>query len=184
LQTGKNTLKATGKVQITGDMMTGSCDQLSIPLMEDRLVMEGASLVSIQKVATSVSSEKAASFELKGSSLELRISDIVPAKLVQATSWQRIDEAGETTRTTGTVPQMADAKKWTPYGRLMPAKMDLGGNEMAWSLVGNDGKVITYLVARNGGTLSQYEGQRISVLGANEQIAGRTMLRVTHIALP
>ena len=145
--------------------------------------MDGGASVSIQKVAANVSTERA-SFLLKGSSLDLRISEIVIATPVQQTSWQRPNEAGSTMPLRSNPPAIADGKKWTPYGRLTPAKIDLGGNEMAWSLVGNDGKVISYLVARDGGTLSQYEGQRISVLGATEQIGGRPMLRVTHIALP
>jgi len=180
LQTAKSILKATGKVQITGEMMTGHCDHLTIPLLDDRLLMEGGAQVSIQKIPTNVSSEKPASFELKGSELNLRISEIQSGKVIQA-SWQPGRDVVERVRVNDS-PPTDDAKKWTPYGRLMPAKINL--SEPAWSLVGNDGKVITYLVARDGGTLSQYEGRTISVLGSNEQIAGRTMLRVTHIALP
>ena len=56
LQTGKGALKATGKVQITGDMMTGSCDVLGISLSEDRLLLEGNALVSIQKLSRRTSS--------------------------------------------------------------------------------------------------------------------------------
>jgi len=183
LQTGKSMLKATGKVHITSDMMSGNCENLSIPLMEDRLVMEGAASVSIQKMLAAVADEKVASFELKGASLDLRISEIAPAKLVQQASWQTNNKAVEVIPVNNPAPALNDGKKWTPYGRLMPAKIVLA-NETPWGLVGNDGNVIAYVVARDGGSLHQFEGQRISVLGTNVQINGRTFLRVTHVALP
>lgn len=183
LQTGKHILKATGQVQITGDMLTGSCENLSIPLMEDRLVMEGSASVNIQKTPTTVSNEPVASFLLKGTSLDLRISEIVPATPIQQASWQPSGNRVDAIPVSKNPPANIDGKKWTGYGRLMPAKIQLE-NEMAWGLVGQDGKVIAYVVARDGGTLNQYEGRTISVLGTNEQISGRTFLRVTHIAVP
>jgi hypothetical protein len=182
LQTSKHMLKATGKVQIIGDMMSGNCDHLSIPLMEDRLVMEGGASVSIQKMPANVSTDKPASFELKGSTLDVRVSDLPAGKLIQA-SWQPTRENIEAIPMSGSTPVTTEGKKWTTYGRLTPAKIQLA-NEMAWGLVGSDGKVIAYVVARDGGTLDQYEGRTISVLGTNEQISGRSYLRVTHIALP
>lgn len=181
LQTGKGTLKATGKVQITGDMMVGSCELLAISLHEDRLLLEGGAEVSIQKVPTNVSSEKPARFELKGETLNLRISELESTKLVQA-NWKAVDVI-PMSRGTPTAKD-TEGKQWTPYGILRPAKIDLGAKEMAWSLQGPDGKVIAHLVARAGGTLTQYEGRTISVLGVTEQIVGRSMLRVSHIALP
>jgi hypothetical protein len=183
LQTGKTMLKATGKVQITGDMMTGMCENLTIPLMDDRLVMEGAASVTIQKVVATVSNhDDMTLFELKGSSLDLRINEFVVARPIQQTSFQPDRDRVQPIQASNAKPVVNDGG-WSPYGRLMPAKISLA-NESAWSLVGADGKVIADVVARDGGTLSQYEGQRIMVRGTNEQISGRTFLRVTHIALP
>ncbi len=184
LQTGKGALKAIGKVQITGDMMTGSCEQLSISLSEDRLLLEGTALVSIQKLSGNVSSEKPASFELKGTTLDLRISEL-QAKFRQ-TSLSVERESGAVSPRSAAMIRGTDndAKQWSPYGKLSATKDSLPTKELLWRLEGSDGKLISYLVARDGGTLAQFEGQNISVLGASEQFNGRPVLRVTHIALP
>ena len=144
--------------------------------------MEGGASVSIQKMPANFATDKPASFELKGSTLDVRVSDLPAGKLIQA-SWQPTRDNIEAITMSGSTPVTTEGKKWTPYGRLTPAKIQLA-NEMAWGLVGSDGKVIAYVVARDGGTLNQYEGRTISVLGTNEQISGRSFLRVTHIALP
>ncbi len=182
VQTGKHTLKATGKVQITGDMMNGSCDHLAIPLMDDRLVLEGSAHVAIQKMSGNVSSEPATSFELKGSTLDLRISELTP-KLIQTTLQQAIqaprDTSGVESRA-GATKGTFDSKQWSPYGVLRRANTKVGTQ---YHLETSNGQRIE-LAAREGGSLDEYVGRTISVLGRTEQIDGTQRLRVTHIALP
>src|SRR5262249_3271031 len=133
LQTGKGTLKASGKVQITGDMMTASCDQLSIPLMEDRLQLEGGAQVSIQKIST-VSTERAGRFELKSDRLELRVADVSSEKAVQTSS--AIVPALDAIQLVGNPPIAANenGKKWTSYGTLrrVEAKIHPGNEPAVW----------------------------------------------------
>ena len=180
LQTAKGTLKAAGTVTITGDSFTGTCEQLAIPLMEDRLVLEGGAAVTIQKVASTVSDGKTAAFELKGETLNLRISELQSQRF-QQTSMKRAIEIG-ITQTGGTTP--AADKQWTPYGTLRRVNMKLGNDNGVWQLEDRAGKVIATVIARIGGTLTQHEGQTISVFGSSEVIDGQRYLRVTHIALP
>lgn len=186
LQTGKNTLRATGKVQISGEMMNGSCDHLAIPLMEDRLVLEGGAQVAIQKMSTNVSTDKAASFELKGSTLDLRISELQSSKLLQA-AWAPSnsaptsrDTAGVEGRAVSRTSTNVDGKQWTPYGVLRRVEAKVGN---AYRLETNTGTSID-VAAREGGSLDEYVGRTISVLGRMEMVDGSMKLRVTHIALP
>ena len=180
LQTGKGTLKASGKVQISGDMMNGTCEQLAIGLHEDRLLLEGRAEVTIQKVTTNVSDARPAAFELKGETLNLRISELEAGKIIQTSARQVIDGPRDTIRQ-ASLPN--DGKQWSPYGTLRRSNTSVAG-ETAWRLEDSAGKVVAVLVARDGGTLAQYEGRTISVYGVNEQMNGRTVLRVSHIALP
>src|SRR5206468_2997174 len=55
LQTEQGTLKAKGNVQISGDSLEGTCANLSIPLTDDRLVLEGSAEVRIRKTFLAVS---------------------------------------------------------------------------------------------------------------------------------
>src|SRR5947209_7371391 len=70
------------------EVFNGTCENLSIPLMEDRLVLEGGAAVTIQKNATNVSSTRPAAFELKGETLNLRISEL-PSNAFMQTSMRK-----------------------------------------------------------------------------------------------
>jgi hypothetical protein len=181
LQTGKGTLKAVGKVRIKGEALQGHCNELAIPLNEDRLVLDGNAEVRIQRVTTTVSETNPASFELKGDSLNLRISELQSAHLIE-THWRRTDEAGTRNRV---VPasMTTDNKAWSSWGTLRRSSEKIDGQPV-WRLENTTGTVIATLLPRDGGTLAQYEGRNISVFGTNEQVSGRTVLRVSHIALP
>ncbi len=182
LQTGKGTLKASGKVRINGDALQGNCNELSIPLNEDRLVLDGKAEVRIQRVSTTVTTDtRPATFELKGESLNLRISELQSAHLIE-THWRRSDETNPRDRV---VPASLtnDAKQWSSWGTLRRSTEKIAGLPV-WRLENSTGAVIATLVTREGGTLTQYEGRSISVFGMNEQMNGRTVLRVSHIALP
>jgi hypothetical protein len=177
LQTGSGMLKATGNVNITGDAFNGACEQLSIPLMEDRLILEGGALVTIQK-----SQSRSDAFELKGASLNLRISEMHTERFQQAQTSMRLQSTGDIRQASATVP--VPDKKWTPFGTLRRANTKVAGDTNVWQLEDRSGKVITMVLARVGGTLTQHEGQTISVIGSYEVIEGQRYLRVTHIALP
>jgi hypothetical protein len=185
LQTGKGTLKASGKVQITGDMMSASCDSLAIPLMEDRLLLEGAAQVSIQKNST-VSTERPARFELKGDRFDLRVSDLNPDRAVQASPIV-LPPPNTIQLVSNPAIKFSDASRTqTPYGTLrrFEAKVYPGNEPAMWKLEDRDGNVIARVLARQGGSLRSFEGQRVSLIGVTERIDGETYLRATHVALP
>ncbi len=178
LQTGAGVMKAKGKVQISGDALDGSCDQLTLPLHDDRLVLEGGAEVRIQKVTTNVSDAKPAAFELKGDKLDLRISELQSSGFIE-TSWRKV--AGDASEGK-TVAASIKPGEWTTYGKLRNIKSP---ETNVWSLVGSDGKVIVYVMARDGGSLDQYVGRTIAVFGAREgDRGGYPLMRVTHIAVP
>jgi hypothetical protein len=181
LQTARSVLRASGKVQISGDGLTASCDNLSIPLSEDRLVLEGVAEVRIRKGAADSSGSKAA-FELKGESLNLRVSDLQSAKFVEAT-WRRVidDNGVQTVSAPGN-----DSKEWSPYGKLRRTGLEHEGRPI-WALENKTGDLILHFVTRDSNYLTQYEGRTISVLGTTMDSlssAGHTLVRATHIALP
>ncbi len=184
LNTGKDLLKASGKVAISGDTLTGNCETLGIVLTDDRLILEGGVEVRILKAATNGSDTKPASFELKGETLNLRISELQSAKLAQSTLQQVSNSSAIPVRpATKTTP--AQGGQWTQWGVLRRTEEKAKNvGETVWRLEDARGTSLVLLVARDGGTLAQYEGQRISVYGATEQIAGESVLRVSHIALP
>ena len=183
LQTDKGTLKASGKVRINGDALQGHCNELSIPLNEDRLVLDGKAEVRIQRGTTTVSSEtRSATFELKGESLNLRISDLQSSAHLIETHWRRTDDSAPRNHV---IPASltTDSKQWSSWGTLRHSSEKFEGQPV-WRLENPAGSVIATLVTREGGTLTQYEGKSISVFGTHEQSNGRTVLRVSHIALP
>ena len=175
LQTGTNSFKASGKVQISGDAMTGHCERLTISLTDDRLVLEGAAEVSIQRTVTTVSSDdsKPAAFELKGETLNLRISELQSGKFVQ-TSWLKVNEGNYSL---SSVPPTSD-KAWSPYGTLRRSKTENGS---AWRLENRAGQPILHLLTSGDRVLEQYEGRTISVIGP---AVDNMTVRVTHIAVP
>jgi hypothetical protein len=180
LQTGKGTLRASGKVQISGDTMSGSCEHLAISLVEDRLSLEGGASVSIQKVSTNVSDAQPAAFELKGDKLDLRISELQSSNIQQTGSHKAINIDVNVKQAVATSPPIND-KRWTAYGKLVRNETKLGAD---WRLVKSNGEVIAHLMAREGGALDRFAGQTISVYGTPEVLHGTSVLRVTHIALP
>jgi hypothetical protein len=171
LETGKDTLKAVGKVKISGDALNGSCERLAISLIEDRLILEGAAEVQIQKTTTNVSDAKPGAFELKGETLNLRISELQSAKFVQA-SWQN---AGGATidRSASRISDTA-GKTWSAYGKLT-------SSDSGYRLESASGAVILQLLVSDASTLEPYVGRTISVYGP---MVNNTTVRVTHIALP
>ncbi len=176
LQTTAGVMKARGKVQISSEALNGSCDQLTLPLLEDRLVLEGAAEVRIQKV----SSAQPAAFELKGDKLDLRISELRTSAYIE-TSWRKVSDDSSEVRTVPASLRPGDASKaWTTYGTLRKSK-----EANVWSLVSSGGQVIAHVMARDGGSLEQYVGRTIAVYGAREgERAGSPLVRVSHIAVP
>ncbi|MBI1833083.1 MAG: hypothetical protein HYR84_16710 [Planctomycetes bacterium] len=184
LQTGKGTLHAAGNVQITGEALTGSCDMLSIPLLDDRLVLDGKASITIEKDSAKVSDSPSTAFELKGERLTLQINQLTSGKYVQ-TSMRKLAIDVNVKQASGARAAAINDKQWTSYGTLRRIdNRTTPADESVWCLEDARGNVIAYLVARSGGSLSQYEGQRISVYGTAEQIGNDAYLRVSHIALP
>jgi hypothetical protein len=178
VMTGKDAFRASGKVKITGECMNGSCERLAISLTDDRLVLEGAAELQIQKTILQVSSDdsKAAAFELKGETLNLRISELQAGKFTQV-SWSK-SHVDFTDRTVETKPQppasKPGSKEWSPYGKLR--RVD--GN---WRLEDNAGRTILRIETTNGQLLESYNGRNISVFGP---MVDKMTVRVTHIAVP
>ena len=183
LQTGAGVMKAKGKVQISGDALNGSCDQLTLPLHDDRLVLEGAAEVRIQKVTTNASDTKPAAFELKGDKLDLRIGELQTSAFIE-TSWRKVAGDASEGKTVPAAWKASDDAKWTTYGKLKLSNIKTN-DASVWSLLDSDGKVIAYVLAREGGSLDQYVGRTIAVFGPREgERGGYPLVRATHIAVP
>jgi hypothetical protein len=146
-------------------------------------MLEGGAAVSIQKTSGNVSDAKPAAFELKGETLNLRISDISASQFIQTS--MNVDREPRPIPALIPLGQNAgDAKQWTPYGKLRRVK-SYDDPATHWCLETSAGKVIAYLVVREGGSLENYVGRTISVYGTREgEDGGYAVLRVTHIALP
>jgi hypothetical protein len=193
LQTGNGTLKAFGKVRISSDMMNGACEQLEIPLMEDRLVLEGGAEVRISNGAD-ISSWEAAAFELNSHSLNLRISELRSGNVVQA-GWNvpppslpnsiAMNGNYPATNAPGSpasrfrIGEAPLTGPWTGYGILRRTK-ELHNGRPVWCLEGRDGRRFERFVAREGGKLDAYEGQTMSVYLHSDKV----MSYATHMALP
>jgi hypothetical protein len=178
VMTGKDAFKASGKVKISGDSINGSCERLAISLTDDRLVLEGGAEVQIQKTITQVSSDdgKPAAFELKGETLNLRISELQAGKVTQA-SFRNVEVDGSIRSVVSDSPAprfLPGAKEWSPYGKLR--RVD--GN---WRLEDKAGRTILRIETTNGKLLESYDGRTVSVLGP---MVDRMTVRVTHIAVP
>ena len=194
MQTGKGTLKASGKVQISSDTMNGVCEHLEIPLMEDRLVLDGGAEVQISIGAANFTNVKPAAFELKSQTLTLRISELPSGKVAQ-TGWNMppaslpnsIAAAGNypATETPGTPASMFYIGEapfpgpWTGYGILRRTN-DVYKGRPVWCLEGRDGRRFHRFVAREGGKLDAFEGQTMSVYLQSDKV----MSYATHLALP
>jgi hypothetical protein len=194
LQTSKGTLKASGKVQISSDALNGACEHLAIPLMEDRLVLEGGAEVRIPKDAANISHAKPAAFELKGQTLNLRISELPSGKVVQ-TGWNlappsmpnpiAVDGNYPETKAPGSpasgfyIGETPLTGPWTGYGVLRRTK-DVHNGRPVWCLEDRDGRRFERFVAREGGKLDAYEGQTMSVYLRSDKV----MSYATHMALP
>jgi hypothetical protein len=194
MQTGKGTLKASGKVQISSDTMNGVCEHLEIPLMEDRLVLEGGAEVHISNDAANISNRMPAAFELKSQTLNLRISELQSGKIAQA-GWNvppaslpksiAVDGNYPATNTPGSrasrfyIGEAPLTAPWTGYGILRRTK-DVYNRQPVWCLEGRDGRRFERFVAREGGNLDAFEGQTMSVYLQSDKV----MSYATHIALP
>ncbi len=194
LQTGNGTLKASGKVQISSDAMNGACEHLEIPLMEDRLVLEGGAEVRIANDAANISNVKQAAFELKSQTLNMRISELPSGKVAQA-GWNvppaslpksiAVDGNYPATNTPGSpasrfyIGEAPLTGPWTGYGILRRTK-DVYNGQPVWCLEGRDGRRFERFVAREGGKLDAFEGQTMSVYLQSDKV----MSYATHIALP
>ena len=194
LQTGKGTLKASGKVQISSDALNGACEHLAIPLMEDRLVLEGGAEVRIQKDAANISNVKPAAFELKSQTLNLRVSELPSGKIAHA-GWNvppaslpssivvdgnypatNMPESPASSFSIGEAPFRGP---WTGYGILRRTN-DVYKGRPVWCLEGRDGRRFHRFVAREGGKLDAFEGQTMSVYLQSDKV----MSYATHLALP
>jgi hypothetical protein len=194
MQTGKGTLKASGKVQISSDSMNGACEHLEIPLMEDRLVLEGGAEVRIANDAANISNVKQAAFELKSQTLNMRISELQSGKLAQV-GWNvpsaslpnsiAVDGNYPATNTPESpasrfhIGEAPLTTPWTGYGILRRTK-DVYNGRPVWCLEGRDGRRFERFVAREGGKLDAFEGQTMSVYLQSDKV----MSYATHLALP
>ena len=177
LQTGASSLKASGKVTINGDALSGSCDRLAISLTDDRLILEGSAMLNIERSTATVSNDesKQAAFELKGETLNLRISELQAGKFLQ-TSWRKADAdvASDKPAAAPTPTTTTGSKQWSPYGKLVKT----GSN--GYALIQSDGGTLQ-LVVSDAGTLEPYVGRTVSVFGP---MVRNNTVRVTHIAAP
>lgn len=70
-------VQAVGKVSVSGSGLKGTCDRLTLPLAEDRMLLEGKAEVSIEDQAGSPASPSPSQrWELRGEQLNVRLSQL------------------------------------------------------------------------------------------------------------
>ncbi|MCS7046862.1 MAG: hypothetical protein NZO58_10940, partial [Gemmataceae bacterium] len=187
LQAPRGTVLAVGRVAIAGEGFQGNCERLSIPLHDDRLILEGGAEVSVRTQTVAVSDtaregqpplvdsrrhdESATTgvplLHLKGDHLDLRWSDLQPS----GSNGARLDEPadGKVIRATpGPMVKVAfhgsGNEKWSEWGILQRVK-DAAAGQPEYQIVDGSGKPIVYVHTPSGFSLAEYLGKRVSVFG-------------------
>jgi hypothetical protein len=116
LQSPRGAMMAVGHVQLSGEGFQGACDRLSIPLHDDRLILEGNAEVGIRTQPTAIIEERregvppllesrrvdeqASSavpiLHLKGDHLDLRWSDLQPTAPANTRADPDVEKTGTT----------------------------------------------------------------------------------------
>jgi hypothetical protein len=207
LQTPRGTLLAVGQVQISGEGFQASCERLSIPLNDDRLVLEGNAEVNVRTqpmaliqepkdgkppiVESRRPDEKPGSavpiLHLKGDHLDLRWVDIVPSSFST-----RADDAQPlpARATTGPVVKVGynstSEEKWSAWGVLLalPASPDDKNGPKQYVIQTREGQILAFVRAPANLSLTEYIGKRVSVFGMPTRESGRTAPTFTasHVA--
>ena len=177
LQTAKGTLKATGKVTISGDAFNGTCEHLAIPLDgRPPHPRRAGAAVTIQKLTSTVSDTKPVTFELKGETLNLGISELQRGEPFQQMEHAPRDRRQRKANDRDRRRQAVDGLR---YAAARVNNEALANDSGVWQLHDSQGRVIATVLARVGGTLTQHEGQTISVFG-NTELTRRPTLLASH----
>lgn len=206
LQTPRGTLLAVGQVQIAGEGFMGACERLSIPLHDDRLILEGNAQVGVRTQPMAIVSEGKESLpplvteprrqdesgsstvpvlHLKGDYLDLRWND-----LMSAPGSARIDELQPTTIRATPGPMVKVAynspardEKWSAWGTLLAMPAEKNGSRQ-YVIQTREGQILAFVRAPANLSLHDYIGKRVSVFGASTREEGRSAptFSVSHVA--
>ncbi len=190
LQTPHGTLLAVGNVQLSGEGFQGACDRLSIPLHDDRLILEGSAEVGIRTQAATLieerkdkmppviesrgSTEDATSssnvpvLHLKGEHLDLRWRDLQPTTAESTRADEPLTQTPTIRGSAGPMVKVAytspSSEQWSAWGILRRSSLSKEGRP-AYVIEDRDGNPLALIQTPPGMSLQEYLGKRVSVFG-------------------
>lgn len=209
LQTPRGTLLAVGMVQISGEGFQASCDRLSIPLNDDRLVLEGKAEVTArtQPMLEAGNKEQPPKTEprrlegqnevpmqflhLKGDHLDLHCSDsrVIMPTPTEPGSERSSSSSSPSSRSTPIVKTgfaTTGQEKWSAWGVLLalPAGSGEKNGPRDYVIQTRDGQILAFVRAPASLSLNEYIGKRVSVFGVPMHESGRPAptFSASHVA--
>jgi len=208
LQSPRGTMLAVGHVQLSGEGFMGACDRLSIPLHDDRLILEGNAEVGVRTQPVALIDERREGvppsveprkpeestsaavpvLHLKGDHLDLRWNDSQPT----ATTSSRSDDSLRPSikGTPGPMVKVAfnslANEKWSEWGTFLalPVAPGEANGPRKYAIQNRDGQILAFVRAPASMSLQEYIGKRVSVFGLPIREEGRTVMTYTasHVA--
>jgi len=206
MQAPRGTLLAVGHVQLSGEGFHGACDALSIPLHEDRLILEGSAELSVrtqmhalieprgETVPPLVDQRRPDSepgavpmLNLRGEHLDLRWHELVreDSAKVDAPTPGVVRTPAPIRATAGPMVNVAFApernEQWSEWGTLRRRTGDRDGLAV-YTLEDGQGKTIATIQAPAGMSLAEYVGRRVSVFGRAARGERGAVFQASHVA--
>ena len=188
LQAPRGTMLAVGSVQLSGEGFQGACDRLSIPLHDDRLILEGNAEVGIRTQPLALidesreglpplvdprrlderSSSAVPILHLKGDHLDLRWSDMqsgIPGSTRSDAPHKATIRATPGPMVKVAFNSAAEAQeRWSEWGTLQMTAQKKDGRPV-YIVADRQGKPLAFVHTPAGMSLAEYVGKRISVFG-------------------
>jgi hypothetical protein len=206
LQTPRGTVLAVGQVQLSGEGFQGMCERLSIPLNDDRLILEGNAQMAIRTQPMAMTEgradnlppvidhhrpdDKASSsslpmLHLKGDHLDIRWNDLVGS----APGNVRLDDPNGPmlNATPGPMVKVAYTparnEQWSAWGTLRRTTQEKDGRAI-YVIEGKQSQPLAYVHTPAGLSLTDYVGKRVSVFGRLVHEDGRSApcYTASHVA--
>jgi hypothetical protein len=204
LQSPRGTVLAVGQVQLSGEGFQGMCERLSIPLNDDRLILEGNAQMAIRTQPMALiegrgeslppvidqqrPNEKSSSvpmLHLKGDHLDIRWNDLLGG----APGNVRLDDPSGPmlNATPGPMVKVAYTpsrnEQWSAWGTLRRTAMEKDGRAM-YVIEGRQNQPLAYVHTPAGLSMADYVGKRVSVFGrpVHEEGCAAPIYTASHVA--
>jgi hypothetical protein len=205
VQAPRGTLLAVGHVQLSGEGFHGTCDALSIPLHEDRLILEGSAELSVrtqmhalieprsENVPPVIDQRRPESdanvvpmLNLRGEHLDLRWHELVrdESAKVETPTPGVIRDQRPLRASAGPMVNVAFSpernEQWSEWGTLRRTG-DRDGLAV-YTLEDRQGKTLATIQAPPGMSLAEYVGRRVSVFGRASRGERGAVFQASHVA--